>query len=86
MEPDRGLTSYEEPPPQPRDLLSSSWCSSAIHVLQTEPKDYSMALVENPVPMLETEKKDLFQVSAYLVLQSAANTLSAACSWSWDEI
>jgi hypothetical protein len=45
-----------------------------------------MALVENPVPMLETEKKDLFQVSAYLVLQSAANTLSAACSWSWDEI
>jgi hypothetical protein len=57
MEPDRGLTSYEEPPPQPRDLLSSSWCSSAIQVLQTEPKDYSMALVENPVPTLETEKR-----------------------------
>jgi hypothetical protein len=68
MEPDRGLTDYEEPPPEPRDLLSSSWCNSAMQVLHTERKDYSMALVENPIPTFETEKKYMFQVSACLVL------------------
>ncbi|GJN02449.1 hypothetical protein PR202_ga19801 [Eleusine coracana subsp. coracana] len=85
MELDRCLT-VEEPPPEPRDLLSSSWCSSAIQVLQTEPKDYSMALVENPVPTLETEKKDLLQLQksdrSSVVDNSSINTTQ----WKYDDI
>lgn len=69
MEPDhRGLMAIvrEEPPPseEPMDLLSSVWCSSAIQVLQTGPKeeDRSLALVEHPVMALDDDRRDLSQL------------------------
>jgi hypothetical protein len=76
MEPDRGLIVYEEPPPEPTDLLSSAWCSSAIQVLQTGPKECSMALVEHPVMSLD--RKDMLAVSADSA--TAANILSVYCA------
>lgn len=80
MEPDRGLVAYEEPPPESTDLLSSAWCSSAIQVLQTGPKECSMALVEHPVMSLD--RKDLLSVSVHSV--TVANVLSVYCAG--DEI
>jgi hypothetical protein len=66
MEPDRGSIAIagEEPPPsEPMDLLSSAWCSSAIQVLQTGPKeDCSLALVEHPVVALDDDRRDLSQL------------------------
>ena len=82
MEPDRGLIACEEPPPEPTDLLSSAWCSSAIQVLQTGPKECSMALVEHPVLSLDNERKDLLSVSEDSV--TVPNILSVYCAG--DEI
>jgi len=73
MEPDRGLIACEEPPPEPTDLLSSAWCSSAIQVLQTGPKECSMALVEHPVMSFDNDRKDLLSVSV-------ADILSVYCA------
>ncbi|TVU15373.1 hypothetical protein EJB05_38891 [Eragrostis curvula] len=88
MEPDRGLVVYEEPPSEPTDLLSSSWCSSAIQVLQKEPKDYSMALVENPVPTLESEKKDMFQGALQKSDRSLVvdNSSLSTTQWKYDDL
>lgn len=68
MEPERGLIAYEEQPPESTDLLSSAWCSSAIQVLHTGPKESSMALVEHPVMALGSDRNDMLAVSADSVL------------------
>jgi len=68
MEPERGLIAYEEPAPESTDLLSSAWCSSAIQVHHTGPKECSMALVEHPVMALGNDRNDMLAVSADSVL------------------
>ncbi|XP_062226070.1 VAN3-binding protein-like [Phragmites australis] len=84
MEPDRSLIAYEEPPPEPMDLLSSAWCSSAIQVLQTGPKDCSMALVEHPVMTLDNDRKDQLQKSdRSLVVDSSGFSTT---QWKYDDL
>ncbi|KAE8782311.1 VAN3-binding protein [Hordeum vulgare] len=50
-----------------------AWCSSAIQVLQTGPKeeDRSLALVEHPVMGLDDDRRDLSQLQSWIWLQKA---------------
>ncbi|CAN6235510.1 unnamed protein product [Urochloa humidicola] len=84
MEPERGLIAYEEPPLEPTDLLSSAWCSSAIQVLQIEPKECSMALVEHPVMSLDNDRKDpLSKSNRSLVVD---NSSFSTPQWKYDDL
>ncbi|RLM64392.1 hypothetical protein C2845_PM16G11970 [Panicum miliaceum] len=84
MEPDRGLIACEEPPPEPTDLLSSAWCSSAIQVLQTGPKECSMALVEHPVMSLGNDRKDLLSKSNRSLVVD--NSSFSTAQWKYDDL
>ncbi|KAL6903632.1 hypothetical protein ACP4OV_004445 [Aristida adscensionis] len=84
MEPDRSLIAYEEPPSEPTDLLSSAWCSSALQVLQTGPKDCSMALVEHPVVALEKDRKDMLQKSDRSLVVD--NSSFSTTQWKYDDL
>ncbi|CAL5031232.1 unnamed protein product [Urochloa decumbens] len=86
MEPERGLIAYDEPPPEPTDLLSSAWCSSAIQVLQTEPKECSMALVEHPVMSLDNDRKDLLSVSKSNRSLVVDNSSFSTAQWKYDDL
>ncbi|KAG2573079.1 VAN3-binding protein-like [Panicum virgatum] len=84
MEPDRGLIACEEPSPEPTDLLSSAWCSSAIQVLQTGPKECSMALVEHPVMSLDNDRKDLLSKSNRSLVVDKSSFSTA--QWKYDDL
>ncbi|KAJ1271731.1 hypothetical protein BS78_06G148700 [Paspalum vaginatum] len=84
MEPDRGLIAYEEPPPESTDLLSSAWCSSAIQVLQTGPKECSMALVEHPVMALGNDRNDLLSKSNRSLVVD--NSSFSTTQWKYDDL
>ncbi|KAF7017161.1 hypothetical protein CFC21_030640 [Triticum aestivum] len=96
MEPDhRGLMAIvrEEPPPseEPMDLLSSAWCSSAIQVLQTGPKeeDRSLALVEHPVMGLDDDRRDLSQLQRNdrsLVVDDSGFGGAAQPQWKYEDL
>ncbi|KAM0901167.1 hypothetical protein ACQ4PT_020174 [Festuca glaucescens] len=90
MEPDRGPVAIErEEPPPSMDLLSSAWCSSAIQVLQTGPKeDCSLALVEHPVVALEDDRRDLSQLQRSdrsLVVDSSGYG-GTQSQWKYDDL
>ncbi|XP_066349909.1 VAN3-binding protein [Miscanthus floridulus] len=84
MEPERGLIAYEEPAPESTDLLSSAWCSSAIKVLHTGPKECSMALVEHSVMALGNDSNDMLAKSDRSLVVD--NSSFSTTQWKYDDL
>uniref|UniRef100_A0A804ME13 VAN3-binding protein-like auxin canalisation domain-containing protein n=1 Tax=Zea mays TaxID=4577 RepID=A0A804ME13_MAIZE len=85
---ERGLIVYEEPGPEPTDLLSSAWCSSAaIRVLHAGPKDEcSMALVEHPVMALGSGRSDVLAKSGRSRSLVADSSGFSTAQWKYDDL